>query len=118
VTIPGTNPASRALSEAVQCLEPYASDGRFTDLIRKLQSLQVAYEGEHADGVELAEPDYNGDAGELAKALEDAESLSKSEEIGPAIRERADRAAKSLALDHLHRMSPAAARAYETRQSV
>jgi hypothetical protein len=38
--IPGSNPASRSLAEAVQCLEPYAHDARYADLIRRLEAIR------------------------------------------------------------------------------
>jgi hypothetical protein len=44
--------------------------------------------------------------------------VRKAEHIPLATRERARKAAESLALSHLHKMSPAAARAYETRQAL
>jgi hypothetical protein len=47
--------------------------------------------------------------------LAEAEGVAKSEHIPWETRERARKAAASLQLSHLHRMSPAAARAYETR---
>jgi hypothetical protein len=79
------------------------------DLILHLESLQHAHEAE--------QPELDQD-GEVAQAMAEAEALAKSESVAPVIRQRARKAAESLALSHLHKMSPAAARAYEARQSV
>jgi hypothetical protein len=108
-TIPAQNAASRALAEAVQCLEPYATDSRYSDLIRRLESLQAAHETE--------QPALDHD-GAATQALIEAEAVRKAEHIPRATRERARKAAESLALSHLHKMSPAAARAYETRHGL
>src|SRR5215831_12547160 len=108
-TIPAQNPASRAVAEAVQCLEPYAGDSRYSDLIRRLESLQQAHESEQP------EPDHEG---EVASVLAEAEGVAKSETAAPAVRERARKAAASLQYEHLAKMSPAAAQAWRTRQAL
>jgi hypothetical protein len=108
VTIPGTNVAARSLAEAVQCLEGYSSDARISDLIRKLEALQDAYE------TEQPEPDRDG---EVAEAMIETESIRKAEHLPPAIRERAGKAAAALQYEHLARLSPAGAEAWLTRQA-
>jgi hypothetical protein len=97
------------LAEAVESLSPYAADSRYSDLIRRLEALQNAYQ------VEQSEPDREG---EVAAAMIHANEIAKAEDLPYAIREKARRASASLQLTHLAKMSPAAARAYETRQCV
>jgi hypothetical protein len=106
-TIPGTNPASRALAEAVEALEPYAADGRYSDLIRRLEALQDAYQAERP------EHDHDGD---VAQAMIRADRIAKAGDLPWAIREKARKASASLQLSHLAKVNPAAARAHESRQ--
>jgi hypothetical protein len=87
-------------------LEPYAADGRYSDLIRRLVSLQHAHEAEQP------ESDHDG---EVASVLAEVGEVAKAETVPPAIRDRARKAAAALQFEYLANMSPAAARAWETR---